>query len=323
MNAPLASVVIPTLNGGALFERGLDKILAQKTDFAFDVTVIDSGSEDGTVDRVRRRPVRLLEIPKSEFNHGATRDRAIAATSGAYVALTVQDAEPLDDHWLAGLVHAIREVPDAAGAYSRQIPRPGLNPILRERLMGWTATRSERGIQRLPDGKTLADLEPFGRLGLIAFDNVSSCVERRAWQERPFGRRSFGEDLRWAAHQIERGRAIVFEPTSAVVHSHDSPVAYEFRRIYADHQNLAGLLGLVTVPDLRAVLRNAKGAFGHYQGILARESLDQREHERLTRWAKRYALAENLAQYLGARSARHDLARWPWRWLDRLIRKGV
>src|SRR5262245_24562707 len=109
MNAPLASVVIPTLNGAALFERALDKILAQKADFAFDVTVIDSGSQDGTVAMVRRRPVQLLEIPKSEFNHGLTRDRAIAATGGAFVALTVQDAEPLDEHWLAGLVRAVQE----------------------------------------------------------------------------------------------------------------------------------------------------------------------------------------------------------------------
>src|SRR5262245_5302983 len=168
MNAPLASVVIPTLNGGALFERALDKLLAQKTDFAFDVTVIDSGSHDGTVAMVRKRPVRLLEIPQAEFNHGATRDRAIAATGGDYIALTVQDAEPFDEHWLAGLVRAIQEVPDAAGAYSRQIPRPGLNPILRERLMGWSATRSERGIQRLPAGKALPDLAPFERIQLVA-----------------------------------------------------------------------------------------------------------------------------------------------------------
>lgn len=323
MTAPLVSVVIPTLNGGQLFERALAKILAQRAEFAFDVTVIDSGSTDGTVEMVRTRAVKLLQIDQNDFDHGATRDQAIAQTGGEYIALTVQDAEPIDDHWLAGFVRAFREVPDAAGVYSRQVPRPGLNPVLRERLMGWSATRTERGIQRLSAGKTLADLAPLERLKLVTFDNVSSCLERSCWQERPFGRRSFGEDLRWATHQIERGRAIVFEPTSAVMHSHDSPVRYEFRRIYADHQNLSGLLGLVTVPDVSAIHRNAKAAFAHYRDLLEREPLDERERARLISWARRYSYAENLAQFLGARSSRHDLSRGLWRVIDRLLRTGV
>ena len=53
---PYATVFIPTWNGGPLFERVLDKVLAQKTSFDYEVLVIDSGSKDGTVDAVRRRP---------------------------------------------------------------------------------------------------------------------------------------------------------------------------------------------------------------------------------------------------------------------------
>lgn len=320
---PLISVVIPTLNGGPLFERALDRILAQQTDFEFDVTVIDSGSTDGTVAAVRARGLALLEIDRREFNHGATRDRAIAATRGELIALTVQDAEPLDERWLAGFARAFAEVPEAAGVYSRQMPRPGLNPILRERLLSWSATRTERGVQRLPDGKRLEDLPPLERLRLIAFDNVSSCLRRSCWLERPFGRRAFGEDLRWAKHWIENRKAIVFEPGSTVIHSHDSAVAYEFRRIYADHQNLSELIGLVTVPDLRALFRNAAGAFAHYRALLMREPLEGPELARLLGWARSYAFAENLAQYLGAKSSRLNLEREPWRRIDRWIRRGV
>ncbi|MFO0984730.1 MAG: glycosyltransferase [Planctomycetota bacterium] len=317
------SVVIPTLNGGALFARALDQILAQSTSFRFDVTVIDSGSTDGTVAMAQARGVRLLTTTRREFNHGATRDAAIASTEGELIALTVQDAEPSDQHWLAAFARAFAEVPDAAGVYSRQIPRPGLNPILRERLLAWSATRTVRGVQRLPPGQALSDLAPLDRLKLVAFDNVSSCIRRRCWQERPFGRRAFGEDLRWATHWIERGQAIVFEPTSAVIHSHDSSVGYEFRRIYADHQNLSELLGLVTVPDLRALFRNAAAAHAHYKEVLMKEPLAGPEFARLLDWSRRYAFAENLAQYLGAKSSLVDRSRAPWRIIDRWLRRGV
>jgi glycosyltransferase involved in cell wall biosynthesis len=68
---PVASVVIPTLNGGAEFARVLDRVLAQRTPWPFEVVVVDSASDDGTWERVRDHPaVRALSIPRERFQHG-------------------------------------------------------------------------------------------------------------------------------------------------------------------------------------------------------------------------------------------------------------
>ena len=65
-----------------------------------EIIVIDSGSTDRSLEIVRRYPVRLIEIPASEFNHGSTRNLGVRAAKGEYVVMTVQDALPGSDDWL-------------------------------------------------------------------------------------------------------------------------------------------------------------------------------------------------------------------------------
>lgn len=43
----------------------------------------------------------MYRIQPSEFDHGATRNLGISLSRGEYVALTVQDAVPLDGRWLS------------------------------------------------------------------------------------------------------------------------------------------------------------------------------------------------------------------------------
>jgi len=68
-----ASVIVPTKNPGGILRSVLAAVCNQKTDFDFDVLVIDSGSTDGTVEFVRQFDdprVRLHEIAPAEFGHG-------------------------------------------------------------------------------------------------------------------------------------------------------------------------------------------------------------------------------------------------------------
>ena len=41
------SIVIPTKNGGHLFEKVLDAVFKQKTEYEYEVICVDSGSKDG------------------------------------------------------------------------------------------------------------------------------------------------------------------------------------------------------------------------------------------------------------------------------------
>src|ERR671932_769306 len=103
-------------------------------------------------------------------------------------------------------------------------------------------------------------MPPRERRRIAAFDNVSSCLRRSVWEEMPFERTNFGEDLRWGKRVVEAGYKIVYEPRSAVFHSHERGVVYDLRRYYVDQRLLLELFELELVPNmavpLLAILRS-------------------------------------------------------------------
>lgn len=318
------SVVIPTLNGGDRFKEALPRIMSQKLEHEFEVVCIDSGSVDGTAEFARSLGARVVLIDKRSFNHGLTRNQGIQASEGEIIALTVQDALPMDEHWLSPLVSCLMEEEDGAGAYSRQLPRPDCNPIIKDRLLNWSAGGMEKNIQALNPETPFETLTPFEKLALISFDNVSSCIRRSVWENHPFQKRNFGEDVVWGHEIIQAGYKIIFQPASMVEHSHNNSLWYEFKRIYADHQNLNRLIGLQTVPRFKNIFKNGKGAFCHYQNLINKEDKKGMELWLITLRAFFYAYLENLAQYLGAGFQKeaakpHGIAPW----LDSLLKKGV
>ena len=318
------SLVVPTWNAGAEFPEILRLMLAQELDGDLEVIVIDSGSTDGTAELLRSQPVRLIEIPNAEFNHGLTRNRGIQEAGGEIVVLATQDARPYDSHWLRALVECFDD-PQVAGAYSGQMPRADASPFIKERLSHWAAAQPEPRVQRVDDREEFEALAPLEKLQRVAFDNVSSSVRRSVAVEIPFRRRQFGEDLDWGHRAILAGHKIVFQPHSRVVHSHNKSIWYEFKRVYLDHQNLHRLLGVHTIPRRQDVWPCSRGAIRHLWQVVEGDG-------ELSDFAKLYwrvkavpfGFSQNLAQFLGARSvARLAEGRIGDRLLDRLLRRGV
>src|SRR5262245_48205054 len=101
---PAVTLLVPTWNAGPEFPDILARMRAQRLDRPFEVLVIDSGSTDGTAEFLRGQPVRLVEIPNSEFNHGLTRNLGIRKAGGQIVIMATQDARPADEQWMQRLV---------------------------------------------------------------------------------------------------------------------------------------------------------------------------------------------------------------------------
>jgi rhamnosyltransferase len=318
------SLVMPTWNAGPLLDEVLASIAAQRN-VAFDELVaVDSGSRDGTVERLQRAGFRVESIPQREFDHGSTRDRGIAMTTGDVVVLLVQDATLQGTDWLAKMVQPFDD-PQVAGVWCRQVPRPGCQPVLDRRIRGWPGWGEGVTVKKLPEGKRLSDLQPFDQLMLCAFDNVASAVRRSVWERFPLGPRRFGEDIWFGKRVIDAGFAIAHQGGAAVVHSHSRSAWDEGRRTFCDHRNLRRLFGLVGIPTRQALRAGIPDATREHVDYVKGLGLPPDREEPALQWTRDYVKWQCWGQYLGAKAGADSsgLRGLFFRWLGRRLERGI
>jgi rhamnosyltransferase len=242
------SVVVPTWNAGAQLDELLAGLKNQRfSKGSVELVAADSGSTDGTREKLVRAGAVVIDVAKGTFDHGATRDLAIAKSSGEVAVLVVQDAAPGSADWLAGLAREF-EAAEVAATTCRQVARADAPAVTAMRLRESPYGSAERRVCKLTPGTSFESLPPLERLRLCTFDNVCSAVRRSAWEENRFGPCAFAEDLAWAKRTIIAGHTITYTPDVHVVHSHDRSVGYEYARTYLAHYTLHQLFGVRTIP---------------------------------------------------------------------------
>jgi len=265
---PVASVLIPTLNPGPGIADVLSAIFEQEGAPSFEVVVVDSGSPAEDLERISAFPVRLMHIPRAEFGHGKTRNLLAREAQGNLLLYLSQDAQPASRDWMARLAAALSD-PCVAGAYARQMPRPGADPMISFFLEAtYPSTPARRSSPTsanvpLPAGRgqvraapTLrADDAPDGAIAVrqtaavglegMFFSNVSSAIRRDAWERVPFREDVvMSEDQHWAHDALRAGYEVVYEPEALVYHSHNYSLKQLFRRNRLSGASLRGLIAL-------------------------------------------------------------------------------
>ncbi|HIE1295022.1 MULTISPECIES: glycosyltransferase family 2 protein [Burkholderia] len=110
---PLVTLVIPTRNGLELLSRCVDSIIEKTRYRAFEIIIVDNGSDDPeTLDYMERlsidHGVSILRDDRP-FNYSALNNRAIDIARGEFVALVNNDVEVIDGDWLDEVMgHALR-----------------------------------------------------------------------------------------------------------------------------------------------------------------------------------------------------------------------
>ncbi len=224
---PDISVVIPTLNAGSRFVQLLEA-LHRQTWSINELVVIDSGSTDGTPERAKQAGARVLRVSRRHFNHGRTRNQAIAATHGALIVLIVQDAVPTDSDWTLKLCGPLVNDTSLAASYGLQRAPDDAPPLIRLRSLMWERACPPARVQELTSPDAFWDLSPQERLQSARFDNVTACLRRSAWESLPLPEVNYAEDLIWSTQALLRGWRIAWVPQAQVWHYHDRPLDYEF-----------------------------------------------------------------------------------------------
>jgi rhamnosyltransferase len=223
-NEPGYTVCIPTLNPRRWADR-MARALAVQRPTPNEILVIDSASDDRSLDAFAAIGATILPIKRADFDHGGTRSLALDVSHEPVVVYLTQDAIPTTPDTIAVLVAGLLDDDRNGMAFGRQLARPGAR----------AATRVHRELL-YPSASRVTTGNDIERLGVEAsFASNSFAAYRRSALEA-IGRFPAGivsHEDRWAAGKLlQAGWNIAYVADATVEHSHDYKVGQQFRRYF-------------------------------------------------------------------------------------------
>lgn len=217
-------VVIPTRNGGQLWEQCVEGVLKQRHQPS-SVLVIDSSSTDNTAVYAPKCGFSLLDIDAATFNHGGTRNIGARCIGDEdVVVFLTQDAVLTDECCIEQMLMPFLES-DVGAVCGRQLPHHDANPL---------ATHAR--LFNYPDQSRIKSASDIQELGLkVAFMSNSFAAYRRDIFEKLGGfpeNTILAEDMYLTAKMILAGYKVAYCAEAAVRHSHNYTPWEEFRRYF-------------------------------------------------------------------------------------------
>ena len=217
------SVIIPTYYAESYLPKLLESLKSQSVQ-GFELLIIDSSSEDKTVEIAKKYTDNVAVIPQSEFDHGGTRAKAAQMAKGEILVFLTQDALPLDNNSIENIVRAF-ENDKVGAAYGRQISYEHTN------LFG-----THLRLFNYPEGSYVRSRDDIAKYGIkTAFLSDSFAAYRKSTLESIGWFKDgliLGEDSYAGAKMILAGYSLAYVSESQVYHSHDYTVWQEFKRYF-------------------------------------------------------------------------------------------
>ena len=222
---PQVSIIIRSKNEEHFVGQTLESIFNQSIDIPFEVIVIDSGSNDRTLDIVRKFKVRLFEIEPDKFTFGFALNYGVKLAIGKYIINLSAHCIPVNSKWMANLLYPLLSDLSIGATYGKQEPIKGLNPFEEQSL--------------------ITDFDPNEKYKIRPiFSNANCAIKKRVWEKYPFDENaSFSEDFIWAK-MLPSKYKIKYVHSASVYHSH--PLSYKYwAKRYYDNGLLKEYLELV------------------------------------------------------------------------------
>ncbi|MGI1690922.1 glycosyltransferase family 2 protein [Thermoanaerobacter uzonensis] len=215
------SVIIPTLNCEKTIGELLKRLKSQ-TQKADEIIVVDSESNDRTVEIAEKEGAKVIKIARREFAHGSTRNLAVENARGDVVIFLTQDALPYDEYLIENITKPL-EKEDIVAAYGRQIIDEKAIPT---EIFARSFNYPEKGI--------IKSKENIKELGVKAFffSNVCSAIKKKEFEQvGKFPLKIImNEDMIIASKFILKGYKIAYVPEAKVIHYHNYSLIEQFKR---------------------------------------------------------------------------------------------
>ncbi len=218
------AVIVPTLNAGPLWRNWIKALLASGIDVS-DVYVVDSGSADDTVQLAREAGFNVASIDAGSFNHGSTRQNAVADFVGVeMVVFLTQDAILHRPDSLQNILFPFEDKYVAA-VCGRQLPRPGAGAI-----------EAHARLFNYPEATSINSMAEVSKKGLkTAFLSNSFAAYRVSVLHEVGGFPAdviFGEDMYVATKMLKAGYKLAYASDACVYHSHSYSFRQEMQRYF-------------------------------------------------------------------------------------------
>jgi glycosyltransferase involved in cell wall biosynthesis len=238
------SIVIPMKNAGMELQDVLEKLRNQKGIREVEVIVVDSGSQDDTLQIAKTFTSHVYSIDPADFNHGITRNFGAEKATGDFLVFMSQDAMPIGDFCIFDVVSKMLKDGGIAAATVKQVPRSDADMfaswqlwVYNERLLRHERDRMVSLTEEQTEG-----LGPSERRRCAQIDNVFSCVRKDVFEKFKFKPLSYAEDLDLGIRLLTAGYKILFLTSVGVIHSHMREPMYYLKRAYVDIKTLSELL---------------------------------------------------------------------------------
>jgi rhamnosyltransferase len=280
---PDITIGVPCRNPGTDFRRLLDAVFAQETRKRVEVTVLDSGSTDGTLALLEDYPLlRVVHVEQESFDWGRLRERLFEEARGEVVVNLSSDAIPADSQWLEHLVRPLEdESVGVSSGSSRPDPERGFAQFQWEKNGYYYFTR---------------EMKKFtARYGKgLSFANTA--VRRSVWESLRVDPQATGEDFGFQTKLHAAGVKIVFPENAPVLHHHNYSLGGCYRRCRNEGLALREMGCTYNEWDLLCDLLSSK-KYVQWLRELKRGSLHNGAE-----WL--YPLLRPVAVYMGSRFAR-------------------
>jgi GT2 family glycosyltransferase len=242
MGDVVLSVVVCTRNSADRIDALLEALMHQETPVvAYEVIVVDGHSTDGTVDRVARHPVRLVQQgPRPGI--AAARNDGLDAARGQVVCYVDDDCLPERD-WLRRVHEALERHPEAAGvgggikAYRLETIYEKYAALAKNPLYGHIPSVAPTKRVSLYLRKAFGVRPPPLKEGQLLDSVMTANAAFRVEALREVGgfdpSLSMAEDWDLCLRMREAGHALLYAPQAKVRHRHRPTASRFFRHVYA------------------------------------------------------------------------------------------
>jgi glycosyltransferase involved in cell wall biosynthesis len=226
------SVVIPTFNAGHEFYWLLRKLKAQKGIKDVEVVIVDSASTDDTAKLASIFDCNLVQISQEEFSHSFSRNLGAKSASGDYLLFMVQDAYPIGDYWLHGILSYLfdHKSEGVVAASCSEYCRLDSDITYDCNVDTHYKFLMCREVDRIGmfTGEDHMSLRAQGQLS-----DVSCLIPRKLFLEYRY-RGNYAEDLDLGIRLIRDDNKVAMLASIKTIHSHNRPAYYYFKRSFVD-----------------------------------------------------------------------------------------